>query len=109
MNPKRAKFHTKDLFPNHAMLKFVNCPVFMIHGTKDQVIAFDVAKKLSQCINNPYKLWWIEDSKHMSIRKKAGIKYGNELYAFLDHIHQTKLNHTSRSLQKINQARKMQL
>jgi dipeptidyl aminopeptidase/acylaminoacyl peptidase len=44
MIPNIEKTHYKDIFPNINEIEYVNCPVFIIHGTKDNDIKIDHAK-----------------------------------------------------------------
>jgi len=43
---KKTPFY--DIFPNVDRIKDVCCPVFIMHGTEDEVIEIEHAKVLSQ-------------------------------------------------------------
>ena len=76
-----------DLFPNIDLLKYVNCKVFLIHGTHDDVVPFALAQQNLKALKNPYKHWWIRKAKHNDIRKKVGLKLLENTYEFITVVH----------------------
>ena len=35
-----------DFFPNIDLIKFVNCPIFIIHGSEDKLIPMNLAQRI---------------------------------------------------------------
>jgi alpha-beta hydrolase superfamily lysophospholipase len=56
-----------DSFPNARLLKNVSCPVLIIHGTRDEVIAPSHASRLYEAANDPKRLIWMEGGGHNDI------------------------------------------
>jgi len=59
--------HWFDVFQNLAKIKKVHCPVFLIHGTKDQEVSFDHGVALYDAAPNPFEPWWVPDGGHNDI------------------------------------------
>ncbi|MFT5077731.1 MAG: pimeloyl-ACP methyl ester carboxylesterase [Planctomycetota bacterium] len=53
--------------PTHKWLKYVNCPIHIIHGTNDKLIPFKVGVKLSQIQPNSTKLYPIIGGGHKNM------------------------------------------
>ena len=74
LTPSRA-LACLDIFPNIDRIKKVKCPVFIIHGQKDQEVAFEHGLCLQaavpeDCQRDP---WWIPDKGHNDITDGPGI------------------------------------
>ena len=48
-----------DFFPNIQMIKYVNCPVFVIHGLNDKEIGIQNGSLLTLNARNSYKPWFM--------------------------------------------------
>jgi len=51
-------------FPTDRWLPEVACPVYLIHGTKDDIIPYDAAVRLEKLIRSPHELIRIEGGGH---------------------------------------------
>mmetsp|Transcript_2393 Transcript_2393/g.5182 ORF Transcript_2393/g.5182 Transcript_2393/m.5182 type:complete len:418 (+) Transcript_2393:114-1367(+) len=85
LTPSRA-LACLDIFPNIDRIKKVNCPVFIIHGQKDQEVAFEHGQALQaavpdDCTRDP---WWVPDKGHNDICDGPGIvQYIQRLNRFM--------------------------
>jgi len=59
--------HWFDVFQNIAKIKKVHCPVFIIHGTKDQEVPFDHGVALYDAAPYPFEPWWVPEGGHNDI------------------------------------------
>lgn len=53
--------------PTYKWLKYVDCPVHIIHGTNDKLIPFNSSVKLSKIKPNSTRLWPIIDGGHKNL------------------------------------------
>lgn len=56
----------KYKFENHTWLKQAKCPVFLIHGTQDEVVPYNSSSRLA-AINSNIKLFTIEGGAHNNL------------------------------------------
>jgi predicted esterase len=56
----------EDFFPNYELMRFVKAPVFILHGTEDEIIPFNHALALKENIvnNNLGGYKWFNKGKH---------------------------------------------
>ena len=71
-----------DKFPNYKILPLVHCPVLIIHGTADSVIAPWHGQKLYDLANNPKSHLWVKGADHNDLEMRAGASYANALQQF---------------------------
>lgn len=77
-----------DMFPNYWNILVVEKPVFIIHGTQDDVINHSASVKLASVLpeKSLYKFWSIEGAGHDDICHFVGTdKFLNELRCFVDY------------------------
>lgn len=85
LTPSRA-LACLDIFPNIDRIKKVKCPVFIIHGKKDQEVVFGHGVALQaavpeDCQTDP---WWVPDKGHNDIVDGPGvIEYIQRLNKFV--------------------------
>lgn len=53
--------------PTYKWLKYVNCPIHIIHGTNDKLIPFKSSVKLSKIKPNRTRLWPVIDGGHKDL------------------------------------------
>ena len=53
--------------PTYKWLKYVKCPVHIIHGTNDKLIPFSTSVKLSKIKPEITRLWPIIDGGHKNL------------------------------------------
>lgn len=68
LTPSRA-MACLDIFPNIDRIKKVKCPVFIIHGQKDQEVAFEHGMALQAAVPEDCKRdpWWVREKGHNDI------------------------------------------
>lgn len=85
------KSHKFDFFPNIDLVQYINCPIFVIHGTDDQEVNVANAQKILQKAKrkNTYS-WFVEKAGHNNIEndKKFRYEYFKKLKEFLSVIYQ---------------------
>jgi len=67
----RSQCHSNDLFPNSDLIRYINCPVLIIHGDKDKDVHIRHSELLFKMINdnNESKYFWIVNGgDHNNIR-----------------------------------------
>lgn len=73
-----------DRFTSLAKLPRVRCPTLVIHGTRDEVIAFRHGERLFDALPaERRRSWWVEGAGHNDLLWVAGERYWRELAAFL--------------------------
>ncbi len=60
----------------------VRVPVLVIHGTRDEVIPFDLGRTLFEAAGQPKWFWAVEGAGHNDIIETAGARYQERLQAF---------------------------
>ena len=71
-----------DEFRNVAKIGQVHCPVLVIHGRADKVIAFWNGERLFREANEPKRAFWVGGAGHDDLFEVAGGRYGTTLRAF---------------------------
>lgn len=71
-----------DKFRNADKIGNVRCPVLIIHGRQDEVIAFWHGERLFELANQPKTHFWVEGAGHNNLKVVAGPDYGQVLVAF---------------------------
>jgi fermentation-respiration switch protein FrsA (DUF1100 family) len=69
-------FDSKHKIPN------VRAPVLIIHGTRDEVIPFDLGQTLFSAAREPKSFWAVEGSGHNNLLETARAAYRQRLSAF---------------------------
>ena len=62
-----------DVFCNIKKIIDVSCPIFLIHGQKDEVIPIDQSIQMSKFMKNPYE-WHPKNGDHSNILTKYRTK-----------------------------------
>lgn len=97
MSIYRIPFHFRfslagDVFANIDKVKRVCCPVFIIHGTRDEIVPVWHGQGLYEaCVKRgiAHKPHWIPGGDHNNIESQAGDIFFDELAKFLQHLEQT--------------------
>lgn len=71
-----------DKFANYHEIGRVRCPVLIIHGTADRVVALWHGKELYARANQPKSFLWVEGADHDDLEDVAGPRYAEALRAF---------------------------
>jgi abhydrolase domain-containing protein 17 len=71
-----------DRFPNLRHIRDVECPVLIVHGTEDEVIAPWHGQRLYDAAPDPKQLLWIQGARHNDLVSVAGVRYLDALRSF---------------------------
>ena len=63
-------------------IRSVKAPVFVLHGTFDQVIAYDLGREVFDLANEPKQFWSVEGAGHNNIVVREGPEYVKRLRGF---------------------------
>lgn len=73
-----------DLFDNAGKISHVDCPVFVLHGSKDSVVPLSHGEELWSRAPNAVRPWWVDGCNHNDVHSHAD--YALRLAEFLDFI-----------------------
>lgn len=87
----RIAFHFRftlpgDLFPNIDKVGDACCPVFIIHGTRDEIVPCWHGRGLHEkCLlaGNSYDPFWVEGADHNNLEAQAGDAFYERIQRFL--------------------------
>ena len=71
-------------YDNLGKIGGVKVPVMIIHGSQDEVIPVDMARRVFEAAPEPKELYIIPGSHHNDTYLVAGPEYVNRLRAFID-------------------------
>lgn len=77
-----------DKFPNLRHIRKVQCPVLIIHGTEDEVIAHWHGRKLFEAAPKPKYFLEVEGAGHNDLIPTAGAQYWQQLQEFAQALKQ---------------------
>lgn len=80
-----------DPFNNQARIKYIRCPVLIIHGKQDSVIPFWHGQTLYKIANEPKMNYWVETAGHNDLLYKAGNEYWEKIHAFEEMVNQSQI------------------
>lgn len=75
-----------DKFQNLAKIKRVRCPVFFIHGKKDEIIPFWHGEMLFSEANEPKYSFWVDEANHNNVSRIGGKAYLQAIRDFADNL-----------------------
>jgi fermentation-respiration switch protein FrsA (DUF1100 family) len=75
-----------DLFTNNDKIRQVTCPVYIMHGTADQLIPVWHGQKLYELAPEPKRAYWVEGAGHNNLLQIAGTNYFSGLRTYLEDI-----------------------
>ncbi len=75
-----------DKFNNINKIKYVHCPVLIIHGTDDNIVPLWHGKKLFEAANPPKYNFWVQGAGHNDLTFKAGNNYWQTIKIFMGTI-----------------------
>lgn len=64
-----------DRMPNLARMKEVRCPVLVIHGCDDGLIAWEHGRRLFEAAPEPKRSLWVPDAGHNNVISTSGAPY----------------------------------
>mmetsp|Transcript_11762 Transcript_11762/g.12924 ORF Transcript_11762/g.12924 Transcript_11762/m.12924 type:complete len:255 (+) Transcript_11762:53-817(+) len=74
-----------DKFCNVDRVKQTDCPVFVIHGSRDEIVSIDHARELHRNSKVKYPLYVVKGAQHNNVELFSN-KYYEELNKFLNHL-----------------------
>lgn len=78
-----AHFKANAVSPLDAV-KRVHIPLFILHGTADNLIHYKYSEAVYRNANEPKQLWLIPEAKHNDMMDVGGEEYKNRVVAFFD-------------------------
>lgn len=76
-------------YPNLSRMKDIDCPVLVIHGRQDEVVAFWHGEKLFAAAHEPKMNYWVDDAGHNDLLWVAGSDYWKTLEEYVQTIKTT--------------------
>ncbi len=71
-----------DRMPNLGRMHEVRCPVLVIHGFDDGVIAWEHGRRLFEAAPEPKRSFWVPAGNHNNLPEVAGERYWREMVDF---------------------------
>lgn len=78
-----AHFKANAVSPLEAV-RDVHVPLFILHGTADNLIKYTYSEMLYQKANPPKELWLIQGAKHNDMAEVGGAEYERRILEFFD-------------------------
>jgi fermentation-respiration switch protein FrsA (DUF1100 family) len=66
-------------------VKRINCPVFVIHGRRDEIVPFRHGQMLHEASKNKYPPFYVDGAGHNNLEKYAP-DYLDRIRDFINHI-----------------------
>ena len=70
-------------FSNIGSIENIQCPVFILHGTKDEICPYAMAEKLFQHAPAPKEFFPVPDGGHNDLPERAGRDFWEKPYQFI--------------------------
>ena len=74
-----------DKFPNIDRMPNVECPVFIIHGKRDEIVPFYHARELHNATQHKYPPYYVDGAGHNNVEKFAS-DYLQRIKQFISHV-----------------------
>ena len=74
-----------DKFPNIDRMPNVDCPVYIIHGTRDEIVPFYHAEELHKATKHKYPPYYVDGAGHNDVEKFAS-EYLNRINEFIEYV-----------------------
>mmetsp|Transcript_900 Transcript_900/g.1230 ORF Transcript_900/g.1230 Transcript_900/m.1230 type:complete len:147 (-) Transcript_900:156-596(-) len=76
-----------DKFPNIDRMPNIECPVYVIHGTRDEIVPFYHAEEMHRATKHKYPPFYVEGAGHNNVEKFAGDRaYLGRINEFIDYV-----------------------
>lgn len=90
-----AHFKANAVSPMDAV-RTIRVPLFILHGTKDNLIDAEYSKMVFRQANEPKELWLVEGARHNDMREIGGEEYDRRIIGFFEkHLDATSTMKTS--------------
>ena len=74
-----------DKFPNIDRIKNINCPIYIIHGRRDEIVPFYHAEEMYKQCKHKYAPYYVDGAGHNNIEKFA-FDYLQRINDFIEHV-----------------------
>ena len=78
-----AGFTANDVSPIEAV-KQIHVPIFLLHGTEDNLIKYNYSEKVYNAANQPKELWLIPGARHNDMMEVGGEEYTRRITEFFE-------------------------
>jgi len=78
-----------DQFTNEEKISSIRGPVFIIHGTCDEIVPISHGKKLYDLLEHPYEPFWVEGAGHNNLEIIARNLYFERFAEFIKYLDKT--------------------
>lgn len=78
-----ARFKANDVAPVEAV-KNLHIPIFLLHGTEDNLIKYNYSEKVYNAANAPKELWLIPGARHHDMMEVGGEEYTRRITIFFE-------------------------
>lgn len=78
-----ARFKANDVAPVEAV-RHISVPVFLLHGTEDNLIKYNYSEKVYNAANEPKELWLVPGARHHDMMEVGGEEYTRRITEFFD-------------------------
>ena len=73
-----------DKFPNIDRVPHIECPIYIIHGTRDEIVPFYHAEELYFACKNKYPPYYVDGAGHNNVEKYA-VDYLSRIKQFINY------------------------
>src|SRR5262249_30750496 len=77
----RGKFDMRTIDPL-TLAQRITCPVYLIHGTADQMISVEHSTSIFDALAGPKEMWLVEGARHARSARHAKLEYSSRLVEF---------------------------
>lgn len=78
-----AGFKANDVAPVEAV-KSIHIPIFLLHGTEDNLIKYSYSEQVYAAANEPKELWLIPGARHDDVMTVGGKEYMERIIEFFE-------------------------
>lgn len=78
-----ADFKANDVAPAEAV-NMIHVPIFLLHGTEDNLIKYNYSEKVFSAANEPKQLWLIPGARHHDMMEVGGEEYRRRVTDFFE-------------------------
>ena len=79
-----------DIFDNLRLIDSINCPLLVLHGTRDRTVPFRHGKRLFEKAPDPKTFAWFEGGHHNNLIEEYPETYYSSLARFIDFINKNR-------------------
>jgi uncharacterized protein len=83
-------------FNTRSKMRLVRVPVFIIHGDRDEVIAYEFGQELYAAAPEPKQFWTLEGATHNNLHIAGAKEFSRRLSGFYDMLGQSVEHNTQR-------------